>query len=96
MKIIAFCGMGLGTSMIVKSNIEKILKDWHVTDIKVEHADVGSVASNADDIFLASRELAEGNAQLGTVVSINNLIDNEEIKSKLRPLLEERGVTITD
>lgn len=35
------CGSGLGSSFMVQMNIESILKDLGVTDVEVEHYDLG-------------------------------------------------------
>lgn len=86
MKILAVCGMGLGSGLILRMTADKALKqlgleaDLEVTDIGTARA----MASNAD-LIITSQELAE---QLGTVkpriVTITNFIDVQEMVGKLR------------
>ena len=87
MKILAVCGMGIGTSILLKMNTEKVLRALGKDDsIDVEAADIGTARGAARDaeIVLISADLAE---QLGTVsakvIVIDNFLSLEEITSKL-------------
>jgi ascorbate PTS system EIIB component len=87
LKILAVCGMGLGTGLILRMNTEAALKNIGVEDAQVEVADIGTAkgAGVSADIIVTSNELAE---QLGTVkgklVTIRNFIDKAELETKLR------------
>lgn len=90
MKILAVCGMGLGSGLILRMTAEKALKQLGL-EADLEVADIGTaraVASSAD-LILTSQELAE---QLGQVkprvVTVTNFIDVEEMKTKLRAAIE--------
>ena len=90
MKILAVCGMGLGTGLLLRMQAEKALKELGI-DADLEVADMGTaraLASSAD-LILTSRELAE---QLGQVkpkiVTIDNFIDLREMVTKLRAAME--------
>lgn len=86
MKILAVCGMGLGTGLLLRMQAEKALKQIGV-DADLEVADIGSARAMASsaDLILTSEELAQ---QLGQVrpkvVTISNFIDLEEMVTKLR------------
>ena len=86
MKILAVCGMGLGTSLILRMNAEKALKQLGV-QADVDVSDIGSARALARtaDLILTSEELAE---QLGPVkppvVVIANFIDLTEMVTKLK------------
>jgi len=86
MKILAVCGMGLGTSLILRMNAEKALKQLGI-EADVEVSDMGSARALAEsaDLILTSQELAE---QLGPVkprvVTISNFIDLNEMVTKLK------------
>ena len=86
MKILAVCGMGLGTSLILRMNAEKALKQLGI-EADVEVSDMGSARALAvtADLILTSEELAE---QLGPVkpkvVTISNFIDLNEMVTKLK------------
>lgn len=86
MKIVAVCGMGIGTSVLLKMNAEKALRAMGV-DGDVEAADIGvarGVARTAD-VVLTSADLAEeiGDVKAAVIV-INNFTDVQEITTKLQ------------
>ena len=85
MKIVAVCGMGIGTSVLLKMNAEKVLAKLGI-DADVEAADMGVArgAAQTAEIVLTSQELAE---ELGDVpadvIIIDNFFDLDEITEKL-------------
>jgi len=85
MKIVAVCGMGIGTSVLLKMNAEKVLAKLGV-DADVEAADMGVArgAAQTAEIVLTSEELAEEIGDVpANVIIINNFFDLEEITEKL-------------
>jgi PTS system ascorbate-specific IIB component len=89
-KILAVCGMGLGTGLLLRMQAEKALKELGI-DADLEVADIGTARALAStaDLILTSEELA---AQLGQVkpkiVTIDNFIDLREMVTKLRAAME--------
>lgn len=51
-KILAICGFGVGTSLILRMNIEKVLKENNL-EAEVEHIDVTTAAGAAADLIVA-------------------------------------------
>lgn len=90
MKIVAVCGMGIGTSVLLKMNAEKVLAKLGV-DADVEAADMGVAkgAAQTADIVLTSDELA---GELGDVpakvIIIDNFFDLEEITTKITDAIQ--------
>ena len=90
MKILAVCGMGLGTGLLLRMQAEKALKELGI-DADLEVADIGTARALAPsaDLILTSEELA---SQLGQVrpkiVTISNFIDLREMVTKLRAAME--------
>lgn len=89
MKIIAVCGMGIGTSVLLKLNIEKVLKtlDYQAT---VEAADVNSVRTLAKQaqIIVTTPELVQTlEGVKSEIIAINHFFDLEEIRQKLSKAL---------
>lgn len=85
MKIIAVCGMGIGTSILLKMNIDKALTRLGV-DADVEAADISSARGSASsaDLVMTSSELADQLGQLDVpIVIVDNFTDTSEIESKL-------------
>ena len=90
MKIVAVCGMGIGTSVLLKMNAEQVLRDLGV-DGDVEAADIGVArgAAQSADIVLTSEELAEEIGEVSAkVIIIDNFVDLDEIKEKLSAAIQ--------
>jgi PTS system ascorbate-specific IIB component len=92
-KILAVCGMGLGSGLVIRMQVEKVLKEAKVP-AKVEVADISSargIGTAEFDIIMTSTELAP---QLGTVkatvVTLHNLFDLNEIREKLLPVVQKK------
>lgn len=86
MKILAVCGMGLGSALILRMQAEKALRQLGL-EADLEVADIGTARAVAPsaDIILTTEELAQ---QLGQVkpkvVTISNFIDLPEMVAKLK------------
>lgn len=86
MKILAVCGMGLGSSLILRMQVEKAAKALGIK-ADVELADITTAKALAPkaDIIVTSKELA---ARIGEVkakmVLISNYMDLNEMTEKLR------------
>lgn len=83
MKIATLCGMGFGTSMMLKLFIDEILK---AEGIKAEVIpwDLGSFKGQNADIIVAPTDMEQHlRSAFGKVVLIRNLVDKEEIKEKV-------------
>ncbi|MBC1401190.1 PTS sugar transporter subunit IIB [Listeria booriae] len=93
LKVLAACGNGMGSSMVIKMKIEKALREIGVVDFKVDYCSVGEAKSQAGgyDIVVASKHLIhelDGRTQ-GSLVGLDNLMDDAEIKEKLSGLVSE-------
>lgn len=89
MKIVAVCGMGIGTSVLLKMNIEKVLRQLDI-DADVEAADIGVArgAARTAQIVMTSADLAEEIGDVpAKVVVINNFTSVPEITQKLTEAL---------
>uniref|UniRef100_A0A7C3RKE3 PTS sugar transporter subunit IIB n=1 Tax=Dictyoglomus thermophilum TaxID=14 RepID=A0A7C3RKE3_DICTH len=91
LKIVAVCGMGLGSSLILKMNIEKVVKDLNLeadvstTDISTAKAVLGDA-----DIVITSPELAPQLGELkAKVVTIKNFVNFQEMKETLEKTLKD-------
>ncbi|RDV45494.1 PTS ascorbate transporter subunit IIB [Leifsonia sp. ku-ls] len=85
MKIVAICGVGVGTSGILKVNAERVLDRLGI-DADVTASDVASIeqaAANAQ-IVLTSPELVDRIGKTNAdVIVVNNYFDLEELEQKL-------------
>ncbi|WP_128980795.1 PTS sugar transporter subunit IIB [Streptomyces roseicoloratus] len=91
MKILTVCGMGVGSSIILKMNVEKALRSLGVT-ADVEVADIGTArgAAAGADLVVTSGELAPQLGELkAKIVVIDNLVNVDLIARALEAALSE-------
>ena len=88
-KILAVCGMGLGSSVLLRMQAEKAARALGV-EVTVDVADISSVAGQAPgvDIIVVSAGLA-GKLPPGParVIAITNVLSLPEMTDKLRAAL---------
>ena len=88
MKILTVCGMGFGTSMLLKMTLEKVLKEKGIT-ADVETADFSTASSAHADFIFTNEEFAKqlegGKAK---VVGIKNIMDANEVKVALESVIK--------
>lgn len=92
MKFLTVCGSGLGTSFMVEMNIKQILEELGVTGVEVNHSDLSSATPGDADVFFLAKDIAEGGAHLGNVVVLENIIDIDELREKVKQVLQENGL----
>jgi PTS system ascorbate-specific IIB component len=89
MKIVALCGVGIGTSAILKVNAERALERLDI-DADVTAADIASVKLAAADaqVILTSSELVPSIGKTNAdVIIIDNFFDLDELTAKLEVAL---------
>lgn len=89
MKFAAVCGSGLGSSFMVEMNIQTILQELNVSEIELAHYDVGSVTPESADVFFVGGDLEHSVQHLGNVVVLESIIDMDELKDKVKKVLQE-------
>lgn len=84
MKIIAVCGMGIGTSVLLKMNAEKVLAQLGI-DATVEATDMKTARESTDaELILTTPDLAQLLTGVKSeIVTIEHFFDLEEIAKKL-------------
>lgn len=87
MKIITVCGMGLGTSLILKMTVEKVLKERGLI-YSVEACDIGVASSTEADIIFTNQEFAKQiHHPKAQVWSVTNIASVKEVSQLLDQLL---------
>ncbi|MBX0299795.1 PTS sugar transporter subunit IIB [Cryobacterium sp. 1639] len=89
MKIVALCGVGIGTSAILKVNAERALERLDI-EADVTAADIASVKLAAADaqVILTSSELVPSIGKTNAdVIIIDNFFDLDELTAKLEAAL---------
>ena len=85
-KVLAVCGSGMGTSMIMKMKVSQVLKKLNV-DADVNSCSLGEAKSGLSnyDLVLASTHIAselKGGPNT-KIIGLLNLLDEKELESKL-------------
>lgn len=89
MKILTVCGMGSGSSLILKMNVDSLLSSMGV-DADVEVCDLGSAKGTDADLIISTTGLQ---SQLEDVtvdkIFITNVINKEELSTELTKYLNK-------
>lgn len=56
MKILAVCGFGVGSSMVLKMTIDKVAKEMGI-QASVENTDLSTAKATQADVYFTSQEL---------------------------------------
>ncbi len=87
LKIIAVCGLGVGSSLILKMTADTAMNQLGVK-CKIEHWDMGTVKGKPCDLIITTESFRKHFADQENVVYINNIMDVEEVKGKLKEYLD--------
>lgn len=94
MKILTVCGAGLGSSFACQMSIEAVLKELGV-EAQLDHTDISSVAGMPADIVISGKNFEKQFERYNIKcpkIFLNRLVDKNEIKEKLVPVLKDLGV----
>lgn len=91
MKILAVCGFGVGSSMILKMTIQKALKELNV-EADVVNTDISDSASyKADAIFTSPQFVDDLKSRTSVpLYKIERYSDKEEVKAQIQALLDNQ------
>ncbi|GGB58664.1 PTS lactose transporter subunit IIB [Virgibacillus dakarensis] len=92
MKFLAVCGSGLGTSFMVEMNIQQVLQELGVSGVEVYHSDLSSATPGDADVYFLAKDIAEGGAHLGETVVLDNIIDMDELREKVKQLVKSKNL----
>lgn len=92
MKILAVCGFGVGSSMVLKMTLDKVIKEMGI-DATVENTDVASAKATPADVYFTSAELAPDIEESTDkpVYAIKRYMDKGEVGDQLRKYLAEKA-----
>lgn len=89
MKLLAVCGFGVGSSMVLKMTLESVLSNLGVS-AQVENTDISSAIGMDADAIFTSYELKtqlEKSTQV-PIYPIKKYMDKNEVKESLEIILE--------
>lgn len=91
MKIYTVCGMGFGTSLMVKMTIDDILAKEGI-NADVEAIDMGSAKGVSANLFITSNDMKGSFPEVDQpVIYLDNMTDKNEIEQKLKTFLNAEG-----
>ncbi|MDO5146833.1 MAG: PTS sugar transporter subunit IIB [Eubacteriales bacterium] len=88
-KIMCCCGSGLGSSLMVRINVEKVLKNLGVSGVTVEHSSLSDVSANSADLFVVGKDLETFTKSFPKVITLDNIVSIPELEEKMKKVLEE-------
>jgi len=90
MKVLCVCGLGMGSSLILKMTVEKAMQQLGVA-CDVEHQAAGTMGGIHADLIVAAQDFAQELAGRDNVVFVQNVVKTDEVRSKIEAFLAERA-----
>lgn len=91
MKIITVCGMGMGSSLMLKMTVDDILAEHHIA-AEVEACDLGSLDGRHADWVMTTEGLrAQVEPKGYPTLYVHNVIDKEAIEKTLLEAIAKKG-----
>jgi PTS system ascorbate-specific IIC component len=91
MSVLAVCGAGMGTSLILRTTAQRALEQLGVP-ASVEHADIGSARGQRADLVIGQPTyLAEIGGIAPVSVPITSFVDVAHVREQLEKALTEKG-----
>ncbi|NPV70553.1 MAG: PTS sugar transporter subunit IIB [Firmicutes bacterium] len=92
LKILVVCTFGAGSSLMLRLNIEGVLKEAKIPGVTVEVADTGTFKGKETDIIAVSASLekaVQGHPTAKKVVPIKSFFDKKELRDKFGAAIDE-------
>lgn len=90
-KIMTACGSGIGSSLIIRMNVQKVLKAIGRDDIEVFNSTTSDAQKGAADLFVVGKDLEEFVKNLDHVITLDNIVSKDEIEMKIKEKFDELG-----
>jgi PTS system ascorbate-specific IIB component len=91
MKIMCVCGLGMGSSLILKMSVEKAMKELGIP-CDVDHWAAGTMQGIDCDLIVAAEDFRDELEGRDNVVFVLNVIKVPEIKETIKAYLEEKNL----
>jgi PTS system ascorbate-specific IIB component len=86
--IMCCCGSGLGSSLLIRMNVEKALKKMGKTGIEVIHTSLSDANAKSADLFVVGGDLENFTHSFPRVILLSNLMSMAELEGKLAKVFE--------
>ena len=92
MKIVCVCGMGLGSSLILKMSVESAMKRLGVKEFDVEHASSGTIGGMHVDFIVTAEDFRDEFPGRGDVVFVKNVVKVDDVMSAIEEHMKAKGL----
>lgn len=92
MQIVCVCGLGMGSSLILKMTVDKAIGQLGIQDCDIEHWDASTIDSRNADLIVTSEDFRDRFAGRDNVVFVHNVVNTEEVKGVLRAYFESHNL----
>ncbi|GLI50370.1 MULTISPECIES: PTS sugar transporter subunit IIB [Tepidanaerobacter] len=82
LNIVTVCGLGVGSSLILKMTVDKVMKKLGIK-CNIEHWDMGTIKSKNADLIITTKEFKKNFEGQKNVIFIDNIIDEKEVENKI-------------
>lgn len=88
--ILCCCSVGVGSSYIVRTNVEEALCALNIEGVRVSHAAVDDFDPHEADLFVFAGDLRgiDTGVDPERIVWISNILDKDEIREKLAQIFK--------
>ena len=92
MKILAACGFGVGSSLVLRMTIEKVVRELGI-EAEVENTDLSTAKATPADVYFTSFELQQELEKTikAPIYPIKKYMDANEVKEQLNRYLSSKG-----
>lgn len=91
MDVLVVCSLGLGSSFIIESNVKKYFADKNI-NYNVMRCDLTTAEFYDPDVYICSEDINfDVDKRLVDKIELEDILDEEELKSKLDSFLKSRG-----
>lgn len=91
LKIITVCGLGVGSSLIMKMTADKALQQLGIQS-NIEHWDMGTIKGKECDLIVTTEEFRKQFSNWNNVVFVKNIVDVAEMKHALEEYLNKENL----
>lgn len=86
-KIVAVCGAGVGSSMMLRVFTQQIVKR-HGIDAEVDASDIGSINPGDYDIVVTTSDFAERLTPQAAIIRMDNMLDKAYLEQELLNIIK--------
>ena len=92
MKLLAVCGQGLGSSLILGLNIKEVVKKLGVKGVDVNHSDLGGVTHGMADYIICGKDIAMAMEKYSNVICLDSILSKKELTEKITVIMKEHDL----